>query len=376
MAEITKPVLIAPDAFKHACTAMEAGLALQQGIHRARPALACQLFPLADGGEGTAEILAYHLHAEPRKALVHDALMRPLEVTWYFVEPEKLALIDMAAASGIQLLSKAERNPMHTSTYGTGEVIKSAIEAGAEKILLGIGGSATNDAGMGMAAALGWKFQDAAGKIIPPKGAHLELVRKVIPPKNTPAMEVEVLCDVDNPLCGPDGAAFTYGAQKGASEADVVFLDQGLQHFAGLLEEQFGHTLMDLPGAGAAGGLGAGAVAFLNGKLVSGAQKIMELTGFYKALDDCSLVITGEGRFDGQTKRGKLVYEVAKAASARSVPAVAFCGQVDASPGDWQQMGLQQVRQITPEGMPLEKALRITKALLEQAAFEYFSEKS
>ncbi|RMD98029.1 MAG: glycerate kinase, partial [Bacteroidetes bacterium] len=284
MAEITKPILIAPDAFKHACSAMEAGLAIQRGVHRARPALACRLFPMADGGEGTAEILAFHLKAIPRKALVHDALMRPLEVTWYFVEAQKLALIDMAAASGIQLLSKAERNPMHTSTYGTGEVIKNAIEAGAERILLGIGGSATNDAGMGMAAALGWKFQDAEGKIIPPKGAHLELVRKIIPPKTLPAVEVEVLCDVDNPLCGPDGAAFTYGAQKGASKEDVAILDQGLQHFAGILEEQFGHSLMDLPGAGAAGGLGAGAVAFLNGKLVSGAQKIMELTGFYEAL--------------------------------------------------------------------------------------------
>lgn len=354
---------------------MDASLAFQRGIHRARPALACNLFPLADGGEGTAEILAFHLKAEPRKALVHDALMRPLEVTWYLAEPQKLALMDMAAASGIQLLTEAERNPMHTSTYGTGELIKNAVEAGAQKILLGIGGSATNDAGMGMAAALGWKFQDAAGKLILPKGANLELVEKIVPPKTRSAVEVEVLCDVDNPLCGPDGAAYTYGAQKGASEEDVAFLDQGLQHFATILEEQFGHSLMDLPGAGAAGGLGAGAIAFMNGKLVRGAQKIMELTGFYEALNDCNLLFTGEGRFDGQTKHGKLVYEVAKAASEKSVPVIAMCGQLAATEMEWRQMGLQEVRQITPNGMPLDKALRTTKALLEQAAFEYFSER-
>ena len=374
MAEITKPILVAPDTFKHACTALEAGKAIQRGILRASPALACRLFPLADGGEGTAGILAYHLKAEPRRALVHDALMRPLEVTWYFVEAQKLALIDMAAASGIQLLSHDERNPMHTSTYGTGEVIKNAIGAGAQKILLGIGGSATNDAGMGMAAALGWKFLDAEGKVIPPKGAHLEQVQKIVPPKTQTEIKVEVLCDVNNPLCGPDGAAFTYGAQKGASEEDVAFLDLGLRHFADILEEQFGHSLIEMPGAGAAGGLGAGAVAFLNGKLVSGARTIMKLTGFYEALKHCGMVVTGEGRFDEQSKRGKLVHELTRAAQERGVPVIAFCGQLAASEEEWRKTGLCLAKQITPDGMPPDKAIKNTEALLEQAAFECFAE--
>lgn len=374
MAEIKKQILIAPDAFKHACSSLEASQAIKRGIQRARPTVACQLFPLADGGEGTAEILAWHLHAQPRKALVHDALMRPLEVTWYFLEPQKIALIDMAAASGIQLLSKLERNPMHTSTFGTGELIKNAIHAGARKILLGIGGSATNDAGMGMATALGWKFLNAEGKVIPPKGANLNLVKSLVPPKERPEVEVEVLCDVDNPLCGPDGAAYTYAAQKGASEEDLLILDQGLRHFAGMLETQSGQQVIDLPGAGAAGGLGAGAVAFLNARLVSGAQRIMELTRFYEAIQNADLLITGEGRLDAQTKRGKLLFEIAKAARKAAVPLVAFCGQVATTEDDWRQWGFCLARQITPEGMPLDKALRTTPALLEQAAFAAFAD--
>lgn len=370
---MNKPILIAPDAFKHACKALEASLAIQRGIQRAMPSASCWLFPMADGGEGTAEILAHHLNATPRKALVHDALMRPLEATWYFWEPEQTALIDMAAASGIQLLGIHEHNPMHTSTYGTGEVIKNALETGARKILLGIGGSATNDAGMGMAAALGWKFLDAHGKIISPKGAHLELVDRIVAPKEPTNLEVEVLCDVDNPLFGPQGAAYTYGAQKGASPEDVTFLDRGLQHFAEVLKAQFDQQITDLPGAGAAGGLGAGAVAFLNGKLMRGAARIMELTGFYEALENSRLVITGEGCLDSQTKRGKLLFEIAQAAKKKQVPVIALCGQLALPETEWREIGFCKVRQITPTGMSLEKALRTTPALLEQAAFECFT---
>ena len=227
---------------------------------------------------------------------------------------------------------------------------------------------------MGMATALGWKFLNAEGKVIPPKGANLNLVKSLVPPKERPEVEVEVLCDVDNPLCGPDGAAYTYAAQKGASEEDLLILDQGLRHFAGMLETQSGQQVIDLPGAGAAGGLGAGAVAFLNARLVSGAQRIMELTRFYEAIQNADLLITGEGRLDAQTKRGKLLFEIAKAARKAAVPLVAFCGQVATTEDDWRQWGFCLARQITPEGMPLDKALRTTPALLEQAAFAAFAD--
>ncbi|GIV31225.1 MAG: glycerate kinase [Saprospiraceae bacterium] len=371
---MNKRILVATDSYKHALSAPEACKAIANGIRRSHPQADVVLFPLADGGEGTAAILASHLGAEPRRALVHDALMRPLEVTWYYLPAEGVALMDMAAASGIQHLEPSERNPMLTSTFGTGEVLKAALEAGAKKIYLGIGGSATNDAGMGMASALGWKFLDANDRVIPPKGANLEKVFRVLPPAHPFPAEVIVLCDVDNPLFGPKGAAFTFAMQKGASADDVPVLDAGLRHFAKFLIELAGEGVSTLPGAGAAGGLGAGAVAFLGARLVPGAEVIMELTHFDQAITGRDLVITGEGQLDEQTLRGKLVARVCQKCLEAGVPVIALCGKVVLDEHRWREMGLCLARSITPPGMPLERALKSTAVLLEQAAFEIFSE--
>lgn len=374
MAEMNKRILVATDSFKHALTAPEACKAIANGIRRSQPQLEVHQFPLADGGEGTAAILASHLGAEPRRALVHDALMRPLEATWYFLPEQGLALMDMAAASGIQLLEPEERNPMLTSTFGTGEVLKAALEAGAKKIYLGIGGSATNDAGMGMASALGWKFFDANDRAITPKGANLEKVFRVVPPAHPFPAEVIVLCDVDNPLFGPKGAAFTFALQKGASADEVLVLDAGLQHFSKFLIELAGEGVTTLPGAGAAGGVGAGAVAFLNAKLVPGAEVIMELTHFEQAIEGMDLVITGEGQLDQQTLRGKLVARVCQKCKSANVQVIALCGRVALAEEVWRSLGLCLAREITPRGMPLERALKSTAVLLEQAAFEIFAD--
>ena len=365
-------ILIAPDSFKDALSAPDVCRAIERGVQQAAANLKTQTFPLADGGEGSAAILTLHNGGTTIYRAAKDPLFRQVQASYGLSGDGTTAFIDMAEASGLQLLQGRERNPLQTSTYGTGELILDAVRRGARRILLGIGGSATNDCGMGMAAAMGYRFLDAQGRELKPIGKHLGKVKKSDAEKlkfTLTDLQVTVLCDVDNPLYGPKGAAHVYGPQKGADESTVKILDEGLRDFADILQQHFGRDFAAVPGAGAAGGMGAGAMAFLNAELRPGLETVVQNTGFQQALEGADLLITGEGRIDGQTLHGKLIHGLCRLARERNVPVIALCGTLDASPADLKKIGLTAAFSILNRPTSLVEALKNTANLLEQSAF-------
>lgn len=366
-------ILVAPDSFKDALPALQVCEAIRRGVQRALPDADVKLFPLADGGEGTVEVLAWHLSGQVVKTIVHDPLMRPVQAQYFLakdVAGVEIAFIEMAQASGLQLLLEEERNPLITSTFGAGELLLSAQENGAKNCYFAVGGSATNDAGMGMAAALGWRFLDENGANLAPIGENLLRVTKVLPPNLKLAIaNPTLLADVTNPLFGPNGAAYIFAPQKGADAAAVEALDTGLRHFAGIVERTVGNDFSQVPGAGAAGGLGFGAMAFLGASMQSGALTILELVGFEQVASDCDLVITGEGKLDGQTQQGKLVAAVSQKAGAVGVPVMAICGAVEATPAEVTAMGLSGVFELRRQGETLSDSIARTDIALEEMAY-------
>jgi glycerate kinase len=369
-------ILLAPDSFKDSLSALAVCEAIKAGILAASPNEEVRLFPLADGGEGTVDILHWHLGGEKIGMQVHDPLFRPVGAR-FFLYPKasgkKIAFVEMAQASGLQLLTAEERNPLKTSTFGTGELVLEAIRRGATELYLTIGGSATNDAGMGMAAAMGWQFLDENGVELRPIGENLGLVAKVQAPSTNLAPSVslpniQVLCDVDNPLFGPNGAAHVFAPQKGAGKATVQRLDEGLRQFSKAATQALGHDFAQQKGAGAAGGLGFGAMAFLGAKMAPGADTVMQLTGFEAVAQQMDLIITGEGKLDAQTGSGKLVSSLAKTARKLGVPVGAICGSVEASEAELQAMGLSFAVQLKKTGEPLSKSIAKTAERLHEAA--------
>ncbi len=369
-------ILIAPDSFKDALPAAKVAKAIAEGILLADPATEIILFPLADGGEGTLEVLHSHLGEEMRHLTVRGPLGDLLETTYSFSRTGKTAFIEMARASGLQHLAPEKRNPLLTSTFGTGEMIADAIKNGARHIVLGIGGSATNDCGMGMLEALGWRFTDENGHRLEPVGQNLALVSdidstSVLPEIRTGQIEFTVICDVENPLYGPQGAAFIYGPQKGADAATVLQLDRGLRHFSGILRTHFGKDFSREKGAGAAGGMGAACLCFFNAMLRPGIELVMELTSFEKILPKSDWIITGEGKIDGQTLSGKLIAGVVQKARQYKIPVTAFCGTLDALPGELQAIGLNGAFSILHRPGTLTEALAETYSALRLTAFNW-----
>lgn len=365
-------ILIACDSFKDSLPALEACQAIARGLQRALPGVEPIIFPMADGGEGTAGILTFHSNGQTISREVNDPLFRPVKASYGLSGDGRTAFIEMAAASGLPLLRAEERSALHTSTFGAGELVLDAIRRGVKKILLGIGGSATNDAGMGMAAALGYRFFDGNGERLAATGESLEKVNLIDDSQldfDPEAVSVEVLCDVDNPLYGEQGAAYVYAPQKGADAAEVEKLDRGLRHFADVLKQKFGQDFAHRPGAGAAGGLGAGAMAFLRARLRPGIEAVMDHTGFDARLEGAQWAVTGEGRVDRQTLHGKLIYGITRRAAARNVPVIALCGALLASPEDIEAIGLKAAFSIQNRPMSLEEALRETAEGLERTAF-------
>ncbi len=319
-------VVIAPDKFKGSLTAVEVCLAIEEGIKNVDNSIEVVRSPLADGGEGTLDVIESITKAIRIEVEVLDPLSRPIKA--YYLKSRNVAFIEMAMASGLQLLKESERNPLYTSTYGTGQLIRDALERGVNQIYLMIGGSATNDAGVGMAQALGYSFKGRAGNELMPVGESLGKVAFVNAPLGEPVWyncEFTVLSDVQNKLYGKDGAAYVYGEQKGANASAIKILDEGLEHFAkvNLNDNESKH------GAGAAGGLGYGALTFLNAELKSGIDVMMDLTRFEDLALDADLIITGEGKFDVQTLSGKVVSGVSKLADENNIPVGILCGMID-----------------------------------------------
>lgn len=337
-------IIIAADSFKDALPAQQVCAAIADGVRKVQSNAEIVIFPLSDGGEGLAEVFAFHLGGSTVKMNAYDPLGRDVECSYILSANGEKAFIEMAQASGLQRLSEEERNPMLTSSYGTGQMIAHALDSGVRHVLLGLGGSATNDAGMGMAAALGFEFFTAQGKELLPRGESLAAIERIETSNVHLALtetRFDVLCDVKNPLHGPMGAAYVFGPQKGANAAMVERLDLGLQQFGALLAKTFGQDFASISGAGAAGGMGAACLAFLKGHLYPGIDAVMNLTNFDAALQGADLVFTGEGRLDSQTLSGKLVRGIATRAQQAGIPTIALCGAVDADSNFLDLIGLK-----------------------------------
>ncbi len=361
-------ILIAPDSYKNALSALEVAKSLKSGLQKVFQDAEFEILPMADGGEGTVEALIDATQGDIITARVHDPLMRPVESSFGITGDGITAVIEMASASGIQLITSGERNPWITTTYGTGELILAALDRGCRDIILGIGGSATNDCGMGMAAALGVKFLDHAGNSVGPGGGMLaEVIRIDISGLDERIKETKIMvaCDVTNPLTGPDGAAHVYGPQKGADPEMVKKLDSNLKKFSDLIMEQLGKDVEQIPGAGAAGGLGAGLIAFLDGELVEGVPAIAAKTGLDEAVAKADIVITGEGGIDFQTQFGKTPYGVAQVAKKHGKPVIAVAGTIGKGVDELYSKGIDAVISILDRPLSLEEAIEETPSLLE-----------
>ncbi len=361
-------ILIACDSFKDSLDALEVCRAIGSGIRQARPEFAVQLFPLADGGEGTAEILTYHAQGRWIEEEVADPLFRKIKAGYGLSADGKTAFVDMAQASGLQLLKPEERNPLETSTFGTGQLLLHAIQSGVQKIVLGIGGSATNDGGIGMAIALGYIFRNKQGQPLKGVGKDLLEIAEIITPTIS-LPQIEVLCDVTNPLYGPQGAAVVYGKQKGADDMMQQVLDRGLHHLSTQVVQKLGIDKANEPGAGAAGGMGYGALVFLDGQLRSGIHAVMQEANFKAQLTDVELIITGEGKIDDQTLQGKLISGIFEQAASYNIPVVAICGALLADPKLVRQMGLRAAFSIQTRPRNLAEALASTAKELTALSF-------
>ena len=360
-------ILVAPDSFKGSLTAMEAAESIGRGIQKADPEIEVDLLPMADGGEGTVQSLVDATKGEIIKKEVTGPLGEPVKAFYGLLGDGKTAVIEMAAASGLPLLPEEKRNPLKTTTYGTGELIASALEAGVEKIIIGIGGSATNDAGVGMAQALGAEILDAQGEEIAFGGGSLDQITEInLDSLDSRLEDVEILvaCDVDNPLFGKEGAAYVYAPQKGADKEMVEKLDQNLRHFNQLVIKELGKNTNQIPGAGAAGGLGAGLVAFLDAELKAGVDIILDLINFEKRLKGVDLVITGEGMLDGQSIYGKTPVGVSRSAAKKNIPVIALAGTLGAGVEKVLDHGINSYFSLIDRPAKLKEVVERSPALL------------
>jgi len=361
-------VLLCPDSFKDALSAQDAATAMARGVQRAAPEAHIQVCPLADGGEGSLDALIAATGAERRQLNVQDALGRPRQAAWGCLSDQRTAFIELAEASGLQHLAADERNALHTSTFGVGELLLAALDQGAEKALLLLGGSATNDGGAGMLQALGARFLDQSGELLPPGGAALNQLASLELDGLDPRLakfSLEAAVDVDNPLLGERGASAVFGPQKGASPEEVEQLDRALGHFADISAHALSDDYRMLPGVGAAGGMGFAAKAFLNATLKPGIEMIMQQAGMASLLARADLVITGEGRLDGQSLAGKTPIGVSRAAKRLHKPVIVLAGSL----GDgWQACfdeGVTAAFALADGPMTLADALPRTAKLLE-----------
>lgn len=364
-------IILAPDSFKGSLTSSQVCAAIEKGIRKVDGSIDIVSIPMADGGEGTVDALINFLGGSKIQVWVKDPLFRKIEAEYGILRDNNTAVIEMASASGLDLLAPEERNPMNTTTYGTGELILDAMDRGCRNFIIGIGGSATNDGGIGMVAALGAKFYDQEEKSIDLTGAGLVKLHSIDLSQLDPRIQecqFKVFCDVENPLYGPEGAAYVYGRQKGADDAMIEKLDMSLRRLSEIIEKDLGIQVAFIPGAGAAGGLGAGLMAFLNAKLEKGIDMMMETIRFNEQIKDADLIITGEGRMDEQTKYGKTVFGVIKAARLQGIPVVGICGSIGDGVEELYPEGLTSVFSIVNRPMSMKESMENTAELLTSTA--------
>lgn len=364
-------IVIAPDSFKESLTALEVAVAIKTGFERIFPNAEYQLVPMADGGEGTVQSLVDATQGSLQKIAVIAPLANTVEAFWGLSGDKQTAFIEMAAASGLHLVAPEQRNPLVTTSYGTGELIKAALDRGVKKIILGIGGSATNDGGVGMLQALGIRFLNAQQQEIGFGGEQLAFISQIDLSALDPRLaqvEIEVACDVNNPLCGEYGASAIFGPQKGATAAMVEQLDKALAHFAQVVKSQLGKEIALHAGAGAAGGMGAGLLLLPNVRLKSGVQIVIEATHLQDKISQADLVITGEGRMDAQSIAGKTPIGVARLAKELNKPVIAIVGSLREDYSVVYQHGIHAVFPIIRQLSSLDELLKQGKENLISTA--------
>lgn len=364
-------IVIAPQSFKGSLDAPDVADAIAKGVRQVFPNAQLVLLPVADGGEGTVQALVQSSGGHTVTSRVLGPLGQPVEATWGILGSDHVGIIEMAAASGLPLLKREERNALRATTYGTGELIRQALEQGVRKLIVGIGGSATNDGGAGMAEALGARFLDENGEELPRGGEALSRLERIdisgLDPR-LKELEVEVACDVTNPLCGPTGASHVYGPQKGATPQHVRQLDQALERYAEVVKRDLGKDVQDVAGAGAAGGLGAGLMAFLDAKLSPGVDIVFRAIELDHHLEGADLVFTGEGRMDSQDIYGKAPMKVAEHAQAMGIPSIAIVGSTGRDYRVVFDHGLDAVIGTVNRPMQLDRAIAESARLITEAA--------
>ena len=364
-------IVVAPDSFKGSVTALQAANAIEEGIRRVFPEAVIDKIPMADGGEGTVQSLVDATGGDIQSARVLDPLGNEIEAEFGILADGQTAVIEMASASGLTLVPPDKQNPLLTTTYGTGQLIRAALETGCRRLIIGIGGSATNDGGAGMAEALGIQFLNANGKSIERGGGGLGELASIDMTTGHPAIaetETVVACDVNNPLTGPNGASHVYAPQKGATPEMVKTLDSYLGHFDEVLTRTFKKSFNDVPGAGAAGGLGAGLMAFLNAELKLGVDIMIDAVRLKERMKGASLVFTGEGQIDFQTAFGKTPVGVAKVAKADNIPVIAIAGGIGEGAKAVYDAGIDAMLGIAQEPMSLEDAVADAPQLIADTA--------
>ncbi|HOW28431.1 MAG TPA: glycerate kinase [Elusimicrobiota bacterium] len=364
-------VLLAPDKFKECLTASEAAKAMDRGIRRNCPGVKTIRMPAADGGEGTVDTLVKALHGRTLTTPVRDPLGKTVRARWGVVRGGRTAVIEMAAASGLHLVPVHKRNPLLTSSEGTGQLIRSALDHGCREIVLGIGGSATVDGGMGMAQGLGVRFFDRHGRRLGRGGRELLSIARIDISgidRRLSKIRVRVACDVTNPLDGPKGAARIYGPQKGATPSMIERLDRGLKQYSNLLSSLYHRDFSRVPGAGAAGGLGAGAMAFLGARLESGIGLVLDILQMEKSMRNADLTLTGEGRTDGQSASGKVADGLGAIARKTGVPLVILCGSMGPGHEKLYRRGVTSIFPIVPGPTTLRDSMQNTAEHLARTA--------
>ena len=361
-------IVIAPDKFKNSLTGIVFCETVEKEILKRNSNIEVVKLPLADGGDGTIEVVNFYLQGKVVEVTVNNPFFKPVKASYLYSENSKTAFIEMAEASGVKLLDKTEFDCINATTFGTGEMIVDAINKGVKTIILGVGGSATNDCGIGMASALGYQFLDKNNNLVKPIGANLSKIKSINASEihqGISNVDFKIACDVTNPLYGKNGAAYVYGEQKGASEKEIILLNKGLEDFAKILNDVFTIDVQSVKGAGAAGGMGIASKLFLNGSLKPGIQLVKNLANFDKKIKNANWIITGEGKLDSQTLSGKTIQGVLESAQKQKINVAAFCGKIELTNNELKEIGIEYGKDIMSNSKNLDDAMNNSSKYLK-----------
>lgn len=369
-------IIVAPDKFKGSLSSFEACSSIAAGIWQVHPTCTIASFPMADGGDGFAAVMKHYLQTETVHCASVDPLGKTIPARYEWHAAGKTAIIELAVASGLVLLTASEQNPLKASTLGTGLLIKDAVQKGAKQIILGLGGSATNDAGAGILVALDFILKDSGGAVLQGRAEDLSHIHAIVPPPVLPDIRFQLACDVQNPLYGPQGAAFVYAPQKGASPQQVEQLDNGLRHFAAIIAAQTGRQVAGIPGTGAAGGIAAALIPYFTTTLAGGTDMVIDASGIKDALAGAALVITGEGKMDAQTSAGKLPARIAALAAEHHIPVMGLCGRLELDEKGIKELGLSYATETMDRSLSLEANMQQAAGLLTKKTVDVLTSHS